>query len=143
MNAGPPAALKIEMSDDTVRWSTVFDEPDYTLQKAGDGDPLRYKNLIWQRIPLPDLHARYLRISASRLRSGYTSFFCSPVDPYQLRLAEIAIIDGKGDLIDLKSSILKVTSTHHAWYNAPETINKTYPFLFSSGVKWNRTGAMG
>lgn len=143
MNSGAPAALKIEASDDGVRWITASDEPDCTLQEVGEGDPLRYKNLCWQRIPLPGLHARHLRISASRLRSGGTSFFCSPIQPYQFRMAEIAIIDGKGDEINLKSSLPKVSSTFHAWYNSPETINKTYPFLFNSGVKWNRTGQWG
>jgi len=143
MNAGSPAALKIEMSDDAVRWSPVYDEPDFILQKTVDGDLLKYKDLSWQRIPLPGLHARYLRVSASRLRFGGTSFFCSPVEPYQLRMAEIELFDEKGNPIDLKGRIPKVTSTHHAWFNSPETINKTYPFLFSSGVKWNRTGQWG
>ncbi len=50
MNAGAPAALRIESSEDGINWASIFDEPDYVLQAAGDGDVLRYRNLSWQRI---------------------------------------------------------------------------------------------
>jgi hypothetical protein len=143
MNAGAPAALKIESSDDGNNWVPVFDEPDYSLQEVAPGDPLRYNEQSWQRISLPNIQARYLRLVVARLRSGHTSFFCSPVEPYQLRIAEISIFNLKGEPVDIKNCVSKVSSTFHAWYNSPETINRTYPFLFSSGVKWNRTGQWG
>ena len=143
MNAGAPVALRIESMDDADNPTVVFDEPGYVLQVAAEGDPLRYNNLSWQRISFPVIHTRYLRIIASRLASGHTSFFCSPIDPYQLRMAEIALLNSKGDPVNLRNCIPKVSSTFHAWYNSPEAINKTYPFLFSSGVKWNRTGQWG
>jgi hypothetical protein len=143
MNAGVPAALRIEILDDANKWTTLLDEPDFTLQEAVEGDPLRYNNLSWQRINLPLFHARFLRIVVSRLKFGQTSFFCSPVEPYQFRLAEISFLNGKGEPINLKNCSLKVSSTFHAWYNSPESIKKTYPYLFGSGVKWNRTGQWG
>jgi hypothetical protein len=143
MNAGAPAAIRIESSDDATNWTPLFDEPDYVLQVAGESDVLRFRNLSWQRIPLPVTHTRYVRISVSRLIAGHTSFFCSPIDPYQFRMAEIAFLNGKGEPVNLKNCSPKVSSTFHAWYNSPETINKTYPYLFTSGVKWNRTGQWG
>jgi hypothetical protein len=143
MNAGAPVSLRIESLDDANNWTPVFDEPDYVLQVAGEGDLLRYNNLSWQRITLPVIHTRYLKIVVSRLTFGHTSFFCSPIDPYQLRMAEISLLNSKGEPINMKNCNPKVSSTFHAWYNSPETINKTYPYLFGSGVKWNRTGQWG
>jgi hypothetical protein len=143
MNAGVPAALKIEVSGDANNWTAIFYERDYKLQVAADGDVLRYNNLSWQRIPVPVTHTRYIRIVVSRLVAGHTSFFCSPIDPYQLRMSEIVILNAKGDAINLKNCPLKVSSTFHAWFNSPEAINKTYPYLFGTGVKWNRTGQWG
>jgi hypothetical protein len=143
MNSGVPAALKIEILNDENKWTTLFDDPDYVLQAAVDGDMLKYKDLSWQRITFPSTRTRFIRIVVSRLMAGHTSFFCSPIDPFQFRMAEVELLNGKGEPIDLKSCSPKVSSTFHAWYNSPESINKTYPYLFSSGVKWNRTGQWG
>lgn len=143
MNSGAPASLRIETLSDDNKWIAVFNEPDYALQAAGEGDVLRYKDLTWQRITFTATRTHVIRIVVSRLMAGHTSFFCSPIDPYQFRMAEIELLDAKGDPIDLKNCSPKVSSTFHAWYNSPDAINKTYSYLTGSGVKWNRTGQWG
>jgi hypothetical protein len=143
MNGGVPAAFKIEVSGDARRWTIAADEPDFKIQEVKEGDPLRYGNLSWQRIIFSKTTARYIRMTVSRLRQGRTGFYCAPVEPFQLRIAEVSVLDGNGIPLDLKNRIPQVSSTFHAWYNTPEIINKTYPYIFKSGVKWNRIGQWG
>ncbi|MBI5094288.1 MAG: discoidin domain-containing protein [Candidatus Hydrogenedentes bacterium] len=142
-NSGMPAALEIAVSPDGRRWDTVLDEPDYRPQEAPQGDALRCGDVTWQRFAFAKQRVRYVRLEANRLTQKGTSFFCAPFEPFQFRVAEVSMFDGEGKPINLVGLKTTAASTHAAWYNAPDTIIKTWPLLFKSGVKLNRIGQWG
>jgi hypothetical protein len=121
----------------------VFDAPDFKPQEAPEGDPLRSGDRTWQRFPIARQQARRVRFEAQRLTQHGTSFFCAPFEPFQFRVSDMAVLDGEGKPIALPGAKPAASSTHHAWYNEPKTINKTWPMLFKSGVKLNRVGQWG
>jgi hypothetical protein len=142
-NGGMPPAFTIEVSRDGNRWESVADETDFHPCEAPEGKPLRIGDLTWQRFPFVVCPARYVRLSASRLNQGHTGFFCAPMDPFQWRVAELALLGPEGKPLPLSDAKVDASSTHRAWYNTPETINKTWPLLLQSGVKLNRVGQWG
>ena len=142
-NSGVPSAFTISLSEDGQRWQTVVDKTDYQLQKAPDGDPLRVGALSWQKFTFAERPARFVHLEATRLNQGDTSFFCAPFDPFQLRIAELALFDAAGKAIPVGGAGIQASSRHNAWYNTPETIKKTWPLLFKSGVKLNRVNQWG
>jgi hypothetical protein len=142
-NSGMPAALSIAAREDGRDWKTLFNSQDYTPQEAPEGDALRCGDRTWQRFPVVKQQAHHVRFEAQRLTQHGTSFFCAPFEPFQFRVADVAVLDGDGKTIDLAGAKVTASSTHHAWYNAPDTINKTWPMLFKSGVKLNRIGQWG
>ena len=141
-NSGLPAALGISVSDDGRGWRWVH-TLEYKPQEVPEGDAMRCGDRTWQRFPIVTRQARFVRFEAQRLTQHGTSFFCAPFEPFQFRIAEVAVLDGEGKPIDLAGAKATASSTHHAWYNDPETINKTWPMLFQSGVKLNRIGQWG
>ncbi len=86
---------------------------------------------------------RFVRLEATRLRTGPTSFFCCPGDPFQLRIAELAVLDKDRKPLTSPKCDVKASTVHTAWYNTAETIKKTWPYLLKSGVKINRVGQWG
>jgi hypothetical protein len=142
-NSGMPAALHIAVSQDGQHWDSVVDMPDYAVQTAPKGDALRCGELTWQRFSVAKQPARYIRLEAPRLTQHGTSFFCAPIKPFQFRVSDVAVLDGEGNPIELTGLNTSASSVHTAWYNAPDTINKTWPMLFKSGVKLNRIGQWG
>ena len=142
-NSGVPSAFTIALSEDGRRWQTVVDETDYQLQKAPDGDQLRVGALSWQKFTFAERPARYVRLESTRLNQGNTSFFCAPFEPFQLRIAELALFDAAGKAIPVGDAKIQASSRHNAWYNTPETIKKTWPLLAKSGVKLNRVNQWG
>ena len=142
-NSGVPSAFTVALSEDGKRWETVVDRTDYQLQKAPDGDPLRVGALSWQKFTFTERPARYVRLEATRLNQGNTSFFCAPFEPFQLRIAELALFDAAGKAIPVSDAGIQASSRHNAWYNTPETIKKTWPLLSKSGVKLNRVNQWG
>ena len=146
-NSGMPAGFTISVSEDGNRWHVLVAETDYHPQGAPEGDPLRSGDVTWQRFPLAKRPLRYVRLEAMRLTQGGTGFFCAPFEPFQLRIAELAVLDGAGKRIvpsePRGANRAAVSTTHAAWYNTPDAIRKTWPFLFESGVKLNRIGQWG
>ena len=144
--SGAPAALAVQVSADGTQWDTVLDETDYQLSQAPDGDPLRWQDLSWQCVRFPARPVQHVRLIAKRLNQGATSFFCAPFDPFQFRVAEVALCDAQGQSVKplgTGSMTASASSVHNAWYNSPATINQTWPLLFESGVKLNRIGQWG
>lgn len=141
-NSGVPAAFTIDTSADGKKWETVVDETDFHLQPPA-GDKLQYRDLTWQCFKFAERPVRYARLVATRLNAGPTSFFCCPGDPFQLRIAELAVLDKDQKALSKPGDKIKVSTTHNAWFNNPETIKKTWPFLLQSGVKINRVGQWG
>ena len=142
-NSGMPAALRIAVSQDGQRWETAVDATDYAPQEAPEGDALRCGDRTWQRFPVAKQPVRRVRFEAQRLTQHGTGFFCAPFEPFQFRVSDLAVFDGEGKPIDTAGMKVSASSTHTAWYNAPDTINKTWPLLFKSGVKLNRIGQWG
>lgn len=142
-NSGMPAALKIEVSKDARKWDTVYSAADYTPQVASAADAKRQGDLTWQCFPMTAKAIRYVRLVASRLNQGNTSFFCAPMEPFQFRVGEIAVIDTTGTKVSTLDAAATSSSVHNAWYNSPETIKKTWPMMLKSGVKLNRIGQWG
>jgi hypothetical protein len=142
-NTGVPTCFTIQSSIDGKAWDTVVEQTDYHLQQAPPGDKLRYGNLSWQCFPCGQRPARYVRLQATRLGQGPTSFFCCPGDPYQLRIAELVLLDKDKKPLTSPQTKVSVSTTHRAWFNSPETIKKTWPLIFRSGVKLNRVGQWG
>jgi hypothetical protein len=142
-NSGVPQGFTIQVSADGKKWDNVADETDYRLSQAPDGNPMRQGRLTWQRFPFEERPVRHVRLEAMRLGQGPTTFFCCPGDPYQLRIAELQILDKTGKNLVGPDNTVRVSTTHTAWFNTPETIKKTWPLLFQSGVKLNRIGQWG
>jgi len=142
-NGGAPAAFTIQTSIDGKQWNTLVDETDYHLQQAPNGAKLRYGDRSWQCFPFGERPVRYVRLEATRLTQGPTSFFCCSGDPFQLRVAELAVFDKDKKALTKPGCAVKVSTTHTAWYNTPESIKKTWPLLLRSGVKLNRIGFWG
>lgn len=142
-NSGVPQGFTIQVSTDGKKWDNVADETNYQLRQTPDGDPLRQGRLTWQRFPFDERPVRYVRLEATRLGQGPTSFFCCPIDPFQLRIAELKVLDKAGQNLVKPGDAVRVSTTHTAWFNTPETIKKTWPYLFQSGVKLNRIGQWG
>ncbi|MHB0998331.1 MAG: discoidin domain-containing protein [Armatimonadota bacterium] len=140
-NGGAPSAFVIEVSIDGKTWTTVTDITRYELQTTDEGSPLRYKNLCWQRFQFAKRSVRYARITATRLNQGATSFFCAPFEPFQFRIAELALVDD-GRVVSGKGKATAST-VHNAWYNSPEETKKTWPLELNSGVKLNRISQWG
>ena len=140
-NAGLPAAFTLEVSPDGARWEAIAAERDYHAQTQPEGNALRVGDRCWQRFPFASRPVRYARLTATRLTQGPTSFFCAPYDPFQLRVAEIALVNDAGAVA--RPVRASASTTHNAWFNAPETTTKTWPLLLSSGVKLNRISQWG
>lgn len=134
-STGAPAALAVTVSEDGTGWRTVADDPDYHLQHSTAAGP------SWQTFKFSEQPVRYVRLESSRLNQGGTGFFCSPGEPFQFRIGEIALFDKSGNRIPARRAA--ASTTHHAWYNSPDTINKAWPLLLKSGVKLNRIGQWG
>lgn len=142
-NSGFPVAFILETSADGWLWRTVTHEHSYVLQRVPEGDPLRCGDLSWQRFTFPSRPVRYIRLRAQRLAQGNTSFFCAPFEPFQLRIAEVAVSLPDGRPVDLSHVSCTSSSTHTAWFNDPGSIERTWPLLRRSGVKLNRIGQWG
>ncbi len=140
-NGGFPAAFRLEVSGDGRRWEAVAERFDYKLQAAPEGSPLRDGEVSWQAFSFEPRRARFLRLSATRLTQGATSFFCAPYEPFQLRLAEVRIMGRGGEV--LRPVAATASSVHQAWFNTPETTTRTWPLLLQSGVKLNRVNQWG
>ena len=140
-NAGIPAAFTLEVSPDGSRWETVAAEKDYHLQTQPEGGALRVGRQSWQCFPFTSRSVRYARLTATRLTQGSTSFFCAPYDPFQFRVAEVAVVADAGTVT--RPIRATASTTHNAWYNTPEAVTKTWPLLLASGVKLNRIGQWG
>ena len=142
-NSGMPACFTISASEDGRHWRILADETDYSPREAPENDPLRAGTVSWQRFPFAASPLRYVRLEATRLTQGGTSFFCAPFEPFQLRVAEMAVLDASGKNLAVSQRPPRVSSTHAAWYNSPDTVQQTWPFLLASGVKLNRIGQWG
>ncbi|MHB9038585.1 MAG: discoidin domain-containing protein [Armatimonadota bacterium] len=142
-NSGMPAALKIEVSKDAKQWDAVFDDLDYRPQVAPEGDAKRRGDLTWQCFPVGAHTIRYVRLEASRLNQGNTSFFCAPMEPFQFRVGEIVVVDSVGNALTSFNKRAKSSSVHTAWYNSSDATKKTWPLMLSSGVKLNRISQWG
>jgi hypothetical protein len=145
-NSGAPAALTVQVSANGKKWDTVLDETEYKLQKAPEADPLRYGEVTWQRIPFAVRSVRHVRFEARRLNQGATSFFCAPFEPFQFRVAEVALFNPQGQPVRPKGTgklTANASTVHNAWYNSPAAISQTWPLMFKSGVKLNRIGQWG
>jgi hypothetical protein len=140
-DGGLPAAFALEVSADGSRWETIAEDTDYRPETHPDGSALRSGDLSWQCFPFPARRARFLRLVATRLNQGATSFFCAPSDPFQLRVAEFVAADEAGAV--RRPVRASASTTHHAWYNSPQTVTRTWPLLPASGVKLNRIGQWG
>ena len=57
----------------------------------------------------------------------------------RIPLTREKILDKAGKDSVKPNTAVRVSTTHTAWFNTPETIKKTWPYLFQSGVKLNRT----
>jgi hypothetical protein len=142
-NSGAPLGFIVEVSADGREWDKVVDETDYQLRAAPAGSALRWGELSWQCFPFAPRPVRYARLTATRLRAGGTSFFCAPFEPYQLRIAELGLFDAHGEAVAASPGTVRVSSTHCAWFNSPDTIARTWPLMLQSGVKLNRIGQWG
>ena len=140
-NGGLPDAFTIEISADGEAWRSVSDLTRYKAQEAPEGSALRYKNLSWQRFRFAKMPVRYVRMTATRLNQGATSFFCAPYEPFQFRIAEVALADG--DLVVSGKAKAAASTVHNAWYNSAEETRKTWPLELNSGVKINRISQWG
>ncbi len=129
-DVGLPASLTVEVSADGKSWTTVAADVDYHLCAPG-----------WQSFTFAPRTHRYARLTATRLNQGGTSFFCAPFEPFQFRVAEVALADASGAVLHpVRAS---ASTTHNAWYNTPETVTRTWPLLLNSGVKLNRINQWG
>ena len=142
-NSGAPLGFIVQVSFDGRSWETVVDETDYHLTRAPEGSTLRHGELSWQCFPFTPRPTRFVRLLATRLQAGATSFFCAPFEPCQLRIAEMALCDRGGKPVASSRTSVQVSSTHYAWYNSPETIGRTWSQMLNSGVKLNRIGQWG
>jgi len=133
-NSGAPAGFVLQTSTDGQRWTTVAEEPNCRTLVVGAAPE-------WQSFAFTARRARYVRFVATRLNQGATSFFCAPFEPFQFRVAEIEAVDDAGTPIHPAAA--EASTTHHAWYNDPETTTRTWPLLARSGVKLNRIGQWG
>ena len=140
-NGGVPAGLTVETRTDGHEWAPAVAASRYSLQEHPDGGPLRVGGLGWQCIAIDRRPARFVRLTASRLKQGATSFFCAPFEPFQFRIAEVVALDETGEI--LRPVAASASSTHAAWYNTPETVTRTWPCLLRSGVGLNRVGQWG
>ena len=140
-NGGVPAGLTVEASMDGRGWVRAVVEPSYALQEHPEGSHLRAGDLGWQCITINTGPARFLRLTADRLSQGATGFFCAPFEPFQFRVAEIVALDEMGEVP--RPVAVSASSTHSAWYNTPETVTRTWPYLLRSGVGLNRIGQWG
>ena len=128
---GAPAAFSLATSADGRAWTVMDRQTD--AQAATDQ--------TWRSWHFDGRVARYVRLSADRLRQGATGFFCAPFEPFQFRVAEFQALDG--DDASIRPAAVTCSSTFHAWYNDPASIRRTWPLLFRSGVKLNRIGQWG
>jgi hypothetical protein len=142
-NSGVPQGFTIQVSTDGKKWNSVADETDFQLRHVPDSDQMRQGRLTWQRFPFDERPVRHVRLEATRLGLGPTWFYCSPGNHYQLRIAELKVLDKAGKNFVKPDDAVRVSTTHTAWFNTPETIKKTWPLLFQSGVKLNRIGQWG
>ncbi len=140
-NSGAPSTFTIETSVNGSTWREAARRERYELQEQPEGSPLRVRDRGWQRFTFAPREARYVRLVASRLTRGATSFFCAPVEPYQFRVAEVVAVTRDGSLAQPVAA--EGSSTHSAWFNTPETVTATWPALARSGVKLNRIGQWG
>jgi hypothetical protein len=140
-DSGVPASFTIETSLDGETWKTVATRDVYRLQSQAEGSSLREDGRNWQCFPFASRRARFVRLTATRLAQGATSFFCAPFDPFQFRVAEVAAVDPAGVLVPPVAAT--ASTTHTAWYNTPESVTKTWPLLLTCGVKLNRIGQWG
>lgn len=141
-NSGVPACFTIQTSTDGKQWETVVEQTDFHLQTPADAR-LRHGDLAWQCFPFAERPVRYVRLEATRLGQGPTSFFCCPGDPYQLRIAELVALDKDKKPLTNPKCATRVSTTHTAWFNTPESIAKTTPMLPKTGVKLNRVNQWG
>jgi len=140
-NGGVPAGLTVGTSADGREWNPAVNEPVYALRESPEGGPLRVGDLSWQCFSIPRRFARFLRLTASRLNQGATGFFCAPFEPFQFRAAEVLALSASGEI--LQPVAASASSTHAAWYNTPEAVTRTWPYLLRSGVGINRIGQWG
>jgi hypothetical protein len=70
-------------------------------------------------------------------------FYCCPATPFEFRIAEIQLFDDTGCKLALDPKRATASSYNTAWYNTPDSIRKTWPYLLKSGVKLNRIGQWG
>ncbi|MHB1456546.1 MAG: discoidin domain-containing protein [Armatimonadota bacterium] len=140
-NGGLPDAFTIQVSTDRDEWISVADITRFKSQSAPEGSPLRYKNLSWQRFIFAKMPVRYIRMTATRLNQGATSFFCAPYEPFQFRIAEVALADNN-QVVSGKGKA-RASTVHNAWYNSTEETKKTWPMELNSGVKINRISQWG
>lgn len=133
-SSGVPAGLVLQTSSDARLWATVAEQPDHQAPPAGSVPE-------WETFRFAPRQARYVRLTATRLNQGATSFFCAPFEPFQFRVAELETIDEAGAPIHPVAAT--ASTTHHAWYNDPQTTTQTWPLLAESGVKLNRIGQWG
>jgi hypothetical protein len=142
-NSGFPVGFTLETSTDGRTWGAVAKEHRYAVSTAPEGDPLRCGDASWQRFTFSARPVRYVRLRANHLAQGNTAFFCAPFDPFQLRVAEVAVLGADGRSIEHGRITCTSSSTHHAWFNDPASIARTWPLLAKSGVKLNRIGQWG
>ncbi len=139
-NSGAPVSFVIETSVDGAAWSPAVERVGYTLEAQPEGD-LVEDGRSWQCFEIAPRRARYVRLTATRLTQGATSFFCAPFEPFQLRIAELGAVDGRGAYVRPVSATS--STVHNAWYNSPEQVTATWPLLLSCGPKLNRIGQWG
>ncbi|MEI6915139.1 MAG: hypothetical protein WCL39_08425, partial [Armatimonadota bacterium] len=89
-NTGAPLGFTLYVSKDGKDYQAVADEVDYKLQEAPAGSPLRVKTVTWQSFTFSPCNVRFVMLAANRLRRGGTSFYCSPIEPYQLRVGVVS-----------------------------------------------------
>lgn len=140
-DSGVPVSFTIETSLDGETWKTVVTRDGYRLQAQPEGSALREGAQSWQCFSFASRRARFVRLTATRLNQGATSFFCAPFEPFQFRIAEVAAVDPAGVLVPPVAAT--ASTTHTAWYNTPESVTKTWPLLLTCGVKLNRIGQWG
>jgi hypothetical protein len=141
-NSGVPACFTIQTSTDGEQWETVVEQTDFHLQTPAAPE-LHRGEVAWQCFPFAERPVRFVRLEATRLGQGPTSFFCCPGDPYQLRIAELVLFDKNKTPLTGVQAKASVSTTHTAWYNTPASIAKTTPMLYQSGVKLNRVNQWG
>ncbi len=124
---GMPGRLTIRVSRDAWHWETVYDNPKHPAPAEG----------LPQEFTFPTRPVKQVWISGSNL----------PVINYlhAFSIAEVQVIDEKGENVALVSRGAGVTVSSTEWYinSQRETHQQLWPVHYDLGVKWVRINYAG